>query len=513
MQWKGSDDNVQDVLRLVASAAVPTRRGTTNLGYHAGPEGARWVWPGPAITADGFLEEADVVFVPTGSTLPARMVYEPTPANETEALAREVLPRLLKLNAHEVILPMLGWFFATPFKPRLHKLLGHFPILMVWGTQGSGKTSLVKEILWPLFGVARRTEPYSCTETEFALIRQFACTDSVPVFLDEFKPRDMGKVKVDKLLRLFRRVYGGETEERGRVDLSVASYNLLAPIVFAGESMPEGDPALIERMLCVSPDKNFLMEHPEACDAFRELARMQLGRLAGPFIQWSLGRDVDEELERARATTETLITQARLKGRVPLRVFDNLLVMTFGLQMFDAWAQELGVATPDADALAAFKALTASLLEGEASNVKDAFDAFLEACSTYAHLGALKENTHYVMIDGKLCLYLPACHEVYLAQRRTTGRDDDTNGSRALKRIAKEKLARGSYIVEIDKRVSLGQQHVRCLVIDMDKVPEVLDVERFPVEKARVWGGNRDGAGRWGTWRSGPEGSGSGDTN
>ena len=100
---------------------------------------------------------------------------------------------------------------------------------------------------------------------------------------------------------------------------------------------------------------------------------------------------------------------------------------------------------------------------------------------------------------------LGAPHEVYLSQRRATGREDDTNGARALKRIAREKLARGaSYVIAIDKRVALGAQHVRCIEIDMDKVPAVLDVERFPVEVSRGWGGPRDGAGRWG-WSPAPK--------
>ncbi len=503
MQWKGSDDNVQDVLRLVTSTEVPTRRGTSNLGFYDGPDGPRWVWPGAVLGPDGLLPDPDVVFVPNGSTLPSRVTYEGGP--NVDALVKEVLPALLKLNSPEVLLPILGWFFATPFKPRLHKMLGHFPILMVWGTQGSGKTSIIKEVFWPLFGVAHRTEPYSCTETEFALIRQFACTDSVPVFLDEFKPRDMGKIKVDKLLRLLRRVYGGETEERGRVDLTVASYNLLAPIVFAGESLPEGDPALVERMICVNPDKNYLLAHPQATALFQKLARSPLGRIAGPYVQWSLSRDVPAELEEARRETDVLLAQIHQAGKLPLRVYDNLLAMVFGLRMFCSWASRVDADIDVPDLPTAFRSLTKNILEGEGSNVKDAFDGFLEALSIYAHLGALKEGTHYVMIDGRLSIHLPSCHEVYLAQRRSTGRDDDTNGVRALKRVASEKQARGSYVVEIDKRVPLGEQVVRCIVIDMNKIPDGLEIERFPVQKERSWGGPREGSGRWGWGR--PEGA------
>jgi DNA primase len=498
MQWKGTDDHVQDVLRLVTSTPAPTRKGTTNLGFIEMPDGPRWVSPNVVISPRGVLEDPDVVFVPSGSTLAARVSYELLPDEPLRELAKAVLPELLKLNAPDVIVPIIGWFFATPFKPRLNKLLGHFPILMVWGTAGSGKTSIVKDIFWPLLGVSVRTEPYSCTETEFALMRQFAATDSVPLFLDEFKPRDMGKNKVDRLLRLLRRVYGGETEERGRVDLSVASYHLAAPIVLAGEAMPDGDPALMERMICVSPRKTHLQQHPEARAAFRTIARSQAHKLAGAFVQWSLSRDVSAELEEARTLTDRTLKDVERAGKVPLRVYDNLLAMTFGVVAFDKWGTDLGVSMPEINLTPIFKELTATILEGEGSNVKDAFDAFLESLSTYAHMGALTENVHYAMMDGKLCIHLAMCHEIYLTERRKSGREDDTNGLRALRRVIAEKVSRGgSFVLETEKRVQLEGGHLRCVVIDMNKVPSHLEFEPFPIEKDRGWGGTRPGTNGW----------------
>jgi DNA primase len=498
MQWKGTDDHVQDVLRLVTSTPAPTRKGTTNLGFHEMPDGPRWVSPNVVISPRGILEDSDIVFVPSGSTLAARVSYEILPEASLRELAGTVLPELLRLNAPEVIVPIIGWFFATPFKPRLNKLLGHFPILMVWGTAGSGKTSLVKDIFWPLLGVSVRTEPYSCTETEFALMRQFASTDSVPLFLDEFKPRDMGKNKVDRLLRLLRRVYGGETEERGRVDLSIASYHLAAPIVLAGEAMPDGDPALMERMICVSPRKTYLHQHPESRTAFRSIARSQAHKFAGSFVQWSLSRDVPAELEEAKTITDATLQTVERAGKVPLRVYDNLLAMVFGVLAFDRWGTSLGVKMPDINLVPIFKELTSAILEGEGSNVKDAFDAFLESLSIYAQMGALRENAHYAMVDGKLCLHLPTCHEIYLIERRKSGREDDTNGIRALRRVIAEKVTRGqSYVLEEEKRVALDGGHLRCVMIEMSKVPAHLEFEPFPVDKERGWGGARPGTSGW----------------
>jgi tellurite resistance protein TerC len=51
-------------------------------------------------------------------------------------------------------------------------------------------------VIWPLFGVTASV-PHSATETEFALIKLLSCTASVPVVLDEYKPSDMAKQRLN----------------------------------------------------------------------------------------------------------------------------------------------------------------------------------------------------------------------------------------------------------------------------------------------------------------------------
>jgi hypothetical protein len=51
-------------------------------------------------------------------------------------------------------------------------------------------------------------------------------------------------------------------------------------------------------------------------------------------------------------------------------------------------------------------------------------------------------------------------------------------------------------VVEIDKRVYLGQHLVRAVALDLTKVPEALTIDEFPITSQRTWGGTRqdDGA-------------------
>src|SRR5262249_39453079 len=145
--------------------------------------------------------------------------------------------------------------------------------------------SIVRDVFWPIFGVSVKRDPFSATETAHAMFRVLSATNSIPVFFDEYKPRDMGSLKKDAFHRILRRVYGGETEERGRADLSLVSYSLQAPVVFAGETRPEGDEALLERILCVSPNKNALAHGTIHRQAFAKLQTIDIAKLGSHLVQ------------------------------------------------------------------------------------------------------------------------------------------------------------------------------------------------------------------------------------
>jgi hypothetical protein len=126
------------------------------------------------------------------------------------------------------------------------------------------------------------------------------------------------------------------------------------------------------------------------------------------------------------------------------------------------------------------------------SAFKDAFDRFMEALCAYALMDALEEGRHYAMVNGLLCIHLGTCYQVYLTERRRAGLEDKTNGLPALKRILREKQAQDSYVVQIDKRVYLGQHLVRAVALDLTKAPEALAIDEFPIASERRWGGTRD---------------------
>lgn len=477
LQWTGSDDNVQGLLRLVAAQDVPTRQGTTNLGYLETPDGCVWISPGGCLTPAGANGEVpEIAYVSSGATLGDRVRYDEVPLSEVNAAAAVILPNLLALNSQAVILPILGWYFAAPLKPRFVRLLSHFPILVIWGTQGSGKTSLIIEVFWPLLGVIS-AEPYSATETEFALLKLFSATNSVPVFLDEYKPFDMPRFRLNTLHRYMRRLYSGEVEERGRADQTLVSYHLSAPLCLAGETRPI-EPALVERILTANPDKNQLLTEATHTEAFSRIRTVNPNVLSTAIVRFLLSRDTAADLERARVTANVLLGDAV----VPHRVRDNLIVMITGLLCFEEFAREHGVMLPPLDVAAAVKGLLEDLLESGGTAVKNGLDYFLEELSVMAISGAIRPERHYTYHDGLLALHFPSCHAAYTEHCRRSDYQGEIPDRKALRRQLVENFTRKGFVKKLDALVYMehGRVRRRAVLIDLEEAKRLLTVDDFP---------------------------------
>ncbi|QQR46207.1 hypothetical protein JKA73_08910 [Myxococcus xanthus] len=473
-QWTGSDNNVQGLLRAVARRPAPRLPGTTMLGDFK--RGAHHVWVAPECTigVGGFLADSPVAYLPNGTSLESRIRYEATDDDTFHEVASTVFECLLKINTPQVVLPMLGWFFATPMKPRLMEKVGSFPLLFIHGTQGSGKSSMCTDVFWPLFGVPS-SDAYSVTETEFALVKLLSATRSVPVVADEYKPYDMPLHRLQMLHRYMRRLYRGETEERGRSDLSVVSYRLQAPLCVAGETRPT-EAALLERLLTVNPEKATLKRR-DCRAAFRKLKSANLALFAPRYIQFCLGRNFDADYRVARAVADDF-----LEGReVPPRVVDNVVAMLLGLHLFETFAQECGYALPvDLGAREAVNAVLADILETEAG-VKNALDVFMEMLGVMAVQGELRHRVHYAFEGERFCLHLESAYDAFRAHCKRIDYEGEIVDTKALRRLMHENLREGGYVVALNERVCFDgrMNRRRAVVMDLSRT-RLVSAEEFP---------------------------------
>jgi DNA primase len=486
LTWAGSDNNVQGVIELLGAEDVPIHQGVEMVGYIKAKEGERFVTSDRVIDSNGTRHDTELVFAAIDEPSIAKKLNldgADMPETTIAKLARRAIPKVCDLNEPYIICALIGWFWASCVSTQVRAELHHFPLLVTYGTQGSGKSSIICDIFWQLVGVVG--EPFSCSDTRFALLRTASSTSSVAIVFDEY--RDLAPRDKDYFNRILRENYMGGEMQRGRPDQRLNRFRVTSPMVVIGEQQPD-DPALFERMVCASPRKDQLT--PAGARAMRQLLAEPLYQLGGHLHRWCLGLNVPEMIERARAQLHAKLLPL-LSQPLPPRVHDNMLVVVLGNMMFDRWCEDLGVKLTNRPNLqACFPQIVGAITDSESGGgVKDIFDRFLESCSAYAHIGLLEEGVHYALIDGKLCMHLPSCYAVYLQQRRREGNPDGTHGQNALRRVIKEKYASGdSYIADESKRVRLGGRQVRCLVIDQSKIPDSLDVDEFPLTTNRVKG-------------------------
>lgn len=492
LQWTGSDNNVQGLLRVLARRPVPRRPGTTMLGDCRRGDLHLWICPDGAIGKDGFMDPSPVIYVKSGGSLDSRLRYVACDEGTFLSVARAVFEHLPRLNLPEVIVPIIGWWFATPMKPRFMERVGSFPILFIWGTQGSGKSSVATDIFWPLFGV-KDAEPYSATETEFALLKILTASRSVPVFIDEYKPYDMQRYRLNTLHRYLRRLYRGEVEERGRPDQTVNTYHLQVPLCVAGETRPI-EAALLERIVTANPEKVTLDEHPECRQALRGLKAVDLSLFAPRYIQFCLGRDFDADLEVARGAAAAL-----LAGRkVPVRVVENLTAMLLGVHLFEQFAEACAYrALPeDLGVKAAVEAVLADVLETD-HGVKNALDHFVEMLGIMSIQGELRHRTHYVFRDDLLFIHLESCYDSFRQHCRKIDYVGEVVDMKALRRLLRENHRQGGYVAHEGERVYFGasSDRRRAVGINLAKT-DLVSEDDFRTDEPGE--NSTDGLGGWG---------------
>lgn len=342
--WFGTDQHCQLLKAwLMRNASqLPVQRAVTKLGRL--PDQPLWVMPEGLYSTDGL----------TDKTAAAVVYFRPAHYGEVQVKVRslpdgqdpaEVLRRLPQLNGNLAsMLKIIGWCFAVPFKPQLVQRLGHFPLLMLFGTKGGGKTQLMQRAFLPLFGYSsRESQTHFCDTTRFVMTSLGASTLTVPLFWDEYRPNAMPQTRLLALWDLWRHAYAQDVDSRGQADQTQLNYRQTAPLVVAGEEMVS-DPALLERLVQVYLAPEGLT--PESKKIFHHLPDMQA--LSWEFVRHGLATDWEALLPAARQAVQSY-------AELPPRLHDNLLVLALGLlswrqlcqgELPDNWGELLGDKLP-----------------------------------------------------------------------------------------------------------------------------------------------------------------------
>ena len=338
-QWLGSDKDVRYLLAYLAEQAskrsIPQKSFVRSLGLHKD----LWVGSDSAFsTTEEFTAATAPITAVGAANNYVQTAYRIVDAKEYAKLLGALDRSLSKVNLPSVVVPMLGWYMATPYKTRLEDLGVRFPILNVFGTRGAGKTTIVQAVWLPLMGVTNPTV-HDCNTTRFVMLSLLGATNAIPIALAEFRQSSLSIQQYNVILRTVLLAYDQGRDSRGRADQTVVDYPLCAPFSIDGED-PLPDQAAKERVLAVYMNPNSIAAETAASKALLELQAMDLSFFAANYIRWTLGQDPKALWNRASEAVN-----GAFPGHLPHRVRRNLTVTWLGVLSYRDFCETQGLKT------------------------------------------------------------------------------------------------------------------------------------------------------------------------
>jgi hypothetical protein len=469
-QFNGGGNSVQYIKGLVCQKTdIPEKKGIKVLGEHDG----MFLIGKKVITKDGYLDNAPIVYLPRSgqsSDISNKINYVHLEETEYRQLIHSIYSSILNINTPEVTIPNIGWWFATPFSPRIMKTEQQFPALSVFGSPGCGKTTLQK-LLARLFGM--EPDLYSATEKPFVLLYLTSSTNAIPVILDEYKPWKMSQEKLDNLHRILRLNYNGSIEGRGRPDQTIVSYAITAPLAIVGEGS-FSEEALLERIIPCCPKKGTLKNnsYTKACNSLNGLV---LNGFVDRYISWTLRQDFSQLWKEA-----VEILNSHLTKQVTPRIRHNLTVMVFGIRAFERYGQEWGIDLPSDIGLDNAIENCINLLMGEKDTVTSPLDYFIEKLSVMANNGKIKYGDHYYVQDRKLYIHFASCYGEFRKYAREANLEGEVLHEAEYKRLFRDNIENKGYIESSSESTNWGSfGYKRALIVDKDKVETLFDMSGF----------------------------------
>lgn len=312
---------------------------------------------------------------------------EMSPPLEDTPLSREFFINLFQINQPDVVAKLFGWYLAAFLTQPIRMEYNQFPSLQVFGPAGSGK-SKSNELFARLHYWRRQPQmPSAIAATPFALEAFCAGSASIPFVIDEFKPREMRKDRLDRLTSIIRDNYTGLAITKGRLSNDTGESKLdlrksrnQAPLATIGEAIFEQD-AILQRVILVALTKDGKRGHAEAYH-YCMLHREELSKLGRSCLTRILGVNRDKLMATIERNRKIVTDAIGPRAEDADRPVFNMAVILSGLDLGAGLLREVFGQTFEGN----FETLRNSLLGNaetlvprnmsEASRVLDTF-AFL----------------------------------------------------------------------------------------------------------------------------------------
>jgi hypothetical protein len=378
---------------------------------------------------------------------------------------------LLSYNEYQKTVPILGWIAGCFIKSHLRESETKYPHLFFTGEGGSGKSETMERIALPIFS-CKKIKSASMV-TGFSLMNGSSSSNLIPQFINEFKPSTSDPKKLNILLNHFRDAYDHHEGERGKSDLTTNTYELLAPILVAGEQSPS-EAAIRERTIELLFSKKDINDS-EQKERFVKLAKNK-------HLLESLGRTLlDVALQTSTEEVNAWYAEGeqRFSDDFQSRITTNLSCVYAGLRLVEKMCRLFKLDWNDVfpiDFETCVKHLVYSvkeyLLDGgthSKSVIEDTFEVM-------ARMG-LKYDKDYIMrLNGKqLCLRLKNIYDRFTRYRK----EHAILGEVLRYADFRRQLEKSEYFISNEDVMKFDGRSVRVWTLDYEKLKAVCDVEGF----------------------------------
>jgi GTPase SAR1 family protein len=392
VMWLGSDNALKLLLpHLLESNNIKKLTGTAIIGLHE--IDGKWYFIGDndAISADRHYEKYDapMAWINTGREHP-RLNLAPVPPSEN------YINRLINLNTPDVMWSVIGWCTAALLKPYLEKIYNYrTPTLAIFGTKGSGKTTLIDRVLLPTFGQIN-PRSWDASTTAFVIRALQASTNAVPISYAEFR----SNFETIRMLRSILIGYDSGYDARGTADQTTITYQIVAPNIISGEELI-ADNAARERIIVA---KLIPSNIAEGSDRYNVMKNFRAENILGYVVQQILKRidtgEINEIFQRSTHSVNADYTQT-----MPDRVRRNITFSYFGALVF---SNIFGIDLPSPSSIFVN---TTKYVTGATGGAKVLCDTFIEDIVNN------RSEFYWNAFDGKFMFQFKPAHDKWMKKR------------------------------------------------------------------------------------------------
>ena len=461
--WYGTENELTRVLDYLNQhyPKLPSVLGVDMIGMIKNNISGNWMVLTQSNAWDVNGKQSDYIYF--NPSVKKEIIYAPD-SKITKSQLLDIRKHLFRFNEVAVCATIVGWMCALFVKQRLYESHSiRFPVLMIHGQAGSGKSETARHIIQTFFGdigAMLRVDDI----TSFAFTALGSSSNMFPLIYDEYKPALFDNSKIKMISKMIRGLYDNESSMRGQKDLSTREFKIFAPAVVIGESGFE-EPALRERSADVFVSK---AEGSKFLDGFLELSKLQLTSLGNSLLNYTLTLSDDEIFKMFKA-------ELKPAGRVR----NNIAMINTGLTLLESFYESMGVKLPLASAkeIVSETQMEAQTISGD---TRSAVDNILEGIFVMKQSSLINGNSLKVNEDlDEVYIHTPTIYPVFKKWARETSFDGEViSHNEFTKQLRKMPYFISTKNVRMDDDDTLGsglQRKVRVLDLEKLKAKRIVE--------------------------------------